>query len=1073
MAAARVVGLTVTAPPASAAELLCRSSFSFHEGASTPEELLDRAVELGLSAVAITDRDGVYGLPRAHRHARTLAKEGKPIQLVCGARLTLEGGPGLVLLARNTTGWANLCQLVTRARCGGALDPTGVGESPHGRAGLTKGRARVPLGAVLSQHAGLDLLAVGSWDHARLSALHHQVGDALSLIVHRHLTSRDEVRFAQQVALGRQVGVPLLASADVVMHARGRKRLHDVMTCIRLGCTVDAAGRRLHANAERILRGPAQLRALYADLPHAVDRGLEIAARCTFQLTDLRYRYPKEVVPDGWTAMDWLTKLTHDGLAWRYPGGVPDRVRAMARHELRLIQKLDFPAYFLTVYDSVKYARSEGILCQGRGSAANSVVCFALGVTAVDPTATQLLFERFISEERGEPPDIDVDFEHERREQVIQYLYAKYGRHRAAMVCNIITYRRKSSVRDTGKALGLSADQVDRLAKSFSWWDKGREVGLERLREAGLDVSDPRVLLTLDLSEQLRGMPRHLGLHSGGFAISDQPIVELCPVEPASMADRTVIQWDKDDIDVVGFVKVDVLALGMLTAIRKALRLIHRWSGQDLGLADVPTEDPATYDMLCKADSVGVFQVESRAQMSMLPRLKPRTWYDLVVEVSLVRPGPIQGGMVHPYLKARRNPETIEYAHPNLEPILERTHGVPIFQEQVMAMAVAVGGFTPGQADALRRAMGAWRKRGGLEPLVEQLMQGMRSNGITDDYAERIAKQIAGFGEYGFPESHAASFAHLVYISSWIKCHWPAAFTCALLNSQPMGFYSPRSLVADARRHGVVVLPVCVNTSAWDSTLEDLSVQDPSRQQVILGQTLPQMAIRLGFSRIKGMREDDARALVAARAAGGPFVDVPDLSRRTTLRRDVLARLAKADTLSCFGLDRRQALWAVEGLFDMPLFRGLARREAAAPLPTPTPEEELQGDFATVGLSLDRDPAGLVRDHLTSQGFRTAAQILQMPAGKVVKAAGIVSNRQRPGTASGIVFMTLEDETGMLNLVIKPRLLDRQRTLILGSNLLCVTARIQREGDSISLLSLRFAPFPKPGAVQVKSRDFR
>ena len=1056
-----------------AAELLCRSCFSFQEGASTPEELLDRAVELGLEAVALADRDGVYGLPRAHRHAQALAQEGHAIQLVCGTRLTVEGGPGLVLLAQDAAGWSNLCQLVTLARCAGSLDPAGDGASPHGRAGLAKGRARVPLEAVLEKHAGLSLLAVGPWEDARLAALQDIAGDAVSLVVRRTLTSRDEGRFAQQVALGRRLGIPLLASGDVVMHARSQKRLQDVLTCIRLGCTVDEAGRRLDANAERVLRGPAALRALYADLPDALERGLDVAARCTFQLSDLRYRYPREVVPAGWSAMGWLRHLTDQGLEQRYPDGVPARVAAMARHELQLIERLDFPAYFLTVYDSVRYAREQGILCQGRGSAANSVVCYALGVTAVDPTATQLLFERFISEERGEPPDIDVDFEHERREEVIQYLYRKYGRHRAAMVCNIITYRRKSAVRDTGKALGLSADQVDRLAGSFSWWDKGRKVGLERLAEAGLDAADPRVLLTLELSEQLRGLPRHLGLHSGGFAISDQPIVELCPVEPASMADRTVIQWDKDDIDVVGFVKVDVLALGMLTAIRKALNLIGDWSGRHLGLADVPTEDPATYDMLCKADSVGVFQVESRAQMSMLPRLKPRTWYDLVVEVSLVRPGPIQGGMVHPYLQARRNPETITYAHPNLEPILERTHGVPIFQEQVMAMAVAVGGFTPGQADALRRAMGAWRKRGGLEPLVEQLMQGMRDNGIPDAYAHRIAKQIAGFGEYGFPESHAASFAHLVYISSWIKCHWPAAFTCALLNSQPMGFYSPRSLVADARRHGVDVLSVCVNHSAWDSTLEDRSAHDPARRQVICGQDLPEMGIRLGLSRIKGMRSDDAEVLCAARVRGGPFVDLGDLARRTALRRDALARLARADALACLGLNRRQALWAVEGLFDLPLFRGLARREAPAPIPAPTPEEELQGDFATTGLSLSHDPAGLLRGHLSDKGFSTAADILDMPAGRVVKAAGIVSNRQRPGTASGIVFMTLEDETGMLNLVIKPRLLERQRSLILGANLLCVTARIQREGDSISLLSLAFREFPRPEAVQVRSRDFR
>ncbi len=1055
------------------AELLCRSAFSFHEGASTPEELVDRAAELGISAIAVTDRDGVYGLPRAFRQLQSHQSRGAPLRLVSGARVTVEGGPGLALLARTPAGWSNLCRLLTRARCGGELDPSHSGASPHARAGVQKGRARLPLDVVCAHLDGLDAIAVGDWPTARLLTLRDAAGDHVSLAVRRRLDSRDEDRVSVRVRQSRETGVPLLATCDPVMHARARKRLHDVMTCIRLGCTVDTAGRQLDANAERFLRSPEEMGALFADLPDALDRGVEIAARCDFTLADLRYRYPREVVPDGETPMGWLRSLTDRGLAWRYPTGVPDRVRKTAAHELRLIEKMNFPAYFLTVYDAVRFARSQSILCQGRGSAANSVVCYALGITAVDPTATQLLFERFISEERGEPPDIDVDFEHERREEVIQYLYRRYGRHRAAMVCNIITYRRRSSLRDTGKALGLSMDQVDRLAKGFSWWDKGDTVGQERLKEAGLDPRDPRVLLTLELADELRGLPRHLGLHSGGFAISDQPMVELCPIEPASMADRTVIQWDKDDIDVVGFVKVDVLALGMLTAIRKCLDLVGAWSGWRRGLADIPPDDVEVYDMLCKADSVGVFQIESRAQMSMLPRLKPRSWYDLVVEVSIVRPGPIQGGMVHPYLKARRAPEDIEYAHPDLKPILERTFGVPIFQEQVMAMAVAVGGFTPGQADSLRRAMGAWRKRGGLEPLLEQLMQGLRDNGITEAYAERIAAQISGFGEYGFPESHAASFAHLVYVSSWLKCHWPAAFTCSLLNSQPMGFYSPRSLVADARRHDVIVRPVCVQRSRWDATLEDRTGDDPSATRRVLGRELPDMALRLGLRLVKGLRAEAAQRVEAARDGGGPFLDLSDLARRADLRRDELGRLARADALAAFGLDRRQALWAVEGIYDLPLFRGIARRETPPPLPALTHEDELQADFRTTGLSLLRDPAGLVRPQLTEAGYQTAARILQRRAGAVVKAAGIVSNRQRPGTASGIVFMTLEDETGMLNLVIKPRLLERQRQLILSQNLLRVTARVQRDGDSISLLALSFRSFSMAAPVDTRSRDFR
>ena len=1053
----------------SVVELLCRSSFSFCEGASSPEELVEQAAELGLAAVGLIDRDGVYGLPRAWRRLKELraASPDAPLpQLVCGARVTVEGGPGLALLVQDKAGWSALCRLLTRARCAGTLQDHPE-SSPHGREGLEKGRARVPLSFILEagRRGGLDAVALGDWPVPALRQLADAFPERVSIALPRHLDGADGLRTAAAVGLSRATGLPLLATADVLTHHPDRQRMQDVLTCIRLRCTIDQAGRALAANAERHLRSPRAMAALFADCPEALTHAHTVAARCRFSLAELAYRYPREVVPPDHTAMSWLRVLTAQGLAWRYPDGPPEKVSAQVEHELTLIERLDFPAYFLTVHDTVRFAREQGILCQGRGSAANSAVCYVLGVTAVDPASTSLLFERFISEERGEPPDIDVDFEHERREEVIQYIFRKYGRHRAAMVCNIITWRTRSALRDTGKALGLSQDQVDQLAGHVHWFDKG-DVRDEQLQQAGLDGSDPRVRLTIEIATQLRGHPRHLGLHSGGFTISDGPLVDLCPVEPATMVDRTVLQWDKDDIDAVGFVKVDVLALGMLTCIRRCFDMVRQHWGRRLTLANIPGGDDAVYDMLCQADTVGVFQIESRAQMSMLPRLKPRCWYDLVVEVSIVRPGPIQGGMVHPYLRRRNGDEPITYAHPALRPILERTAGVPIFQEQVMAMAVAVGGFTPGQADQLRRAMGAWRKRGGLEPLVAKLMAGMQANGITPHYAEQIANQIKGFGEYGFPESHAASFARLVYVSSWIKCHHPATFAAALINSQPMGFYSPRSIIGDARRHGVEVRSVDVRWSAWDCTLESPDhPEDPTRPDQ------PERALRLGLRLVKGLREDSADTLVRARRER-PFTDIGDLFRRTCLDRREVVLLARAGALDAFASDRRQAVWTAEGLIDLPLFRGLLRQEATAPLPRPGPIDELREDFRVVGLSVRHDPTGLVRDDLTRAGVLPASVVLQRPAHTIVDVAGIVSNRQRPGTASGIVFMTLGDETGMLNLVVKPGLFDRQRALILGENMLKVCAKVQRDGDSVSLLCLRFSRLTLAPKVQTRSRDF-
>ncbi len=1077
------------------AELLCRSSFSFHEGASTPEELVDRAAALGLPALALTDRDGVHGLPRAWRRIQELRQSDDPAlrarcpQLVSGARITVDSGPGAVLLVHDSAGWARLCRLLTAARCAGGLDGDPAA-APHGRAGLRKGRARLPLSAVLEAGAagGLDILILDSWEPFSARRVAEAFGPRASVVLRRRLDGHDAAREAAATALARRAGLPLLASNDVLYHAPERRRLHDVLSCIRLKCTVDEAGRALQPNAARHLRSHRAMAALFRSHPEALAHSLRVARRCTFTLDQLAYTYPRELVPPGHSPASWLRHLTEEGLAWRYPGGVSARVRRQVDHELALIERLDFPAYFLTVWDTVRFAREQGILCQGRGSAANSAVCFALGITAVDPASSSLLFERFISEERGEPPDIDVDFEHERREEVIQYVYRKYGRHRAAMVCNIITYRRRSAIRDVGKALGLSQDQLDQLAGQAQWFDKAapsetvpvegtaprpapaRALSSAQLQTAGVAPDDRRVLLAMELAEELRGHPRHLGLHSGGFTISDGPLVDLVPIEPASMENRTVLQWDKDDIDTVGFVKVDLLALGMLTCVRRCFDLVRAHWQRPLSLASVPAGDDAVYDMLCKADTVGVFQIESRAQMSMLPRLKPRCWYDLVVEVSIVRPGPIQGGMVHPYLKRRNGDEPITYAHPALRPILSRTAGVPIFQEQVMAMAVAVGGFTPGQADQLRRAMGAWRKRGGLDPLTDKLMAGMRGNGIPDEYAQQIANQIKGFGEYGFPESHAASFARLVYVSSWLKCHYPAAFAAALINSQPMGFYSPRAIVADARRHGVAVRAISVFDSDWDCTLED--AEDPPARPPAEDAPAPARALRLGLRLVKGLREAGARALVAARQQR-PFTDIGDLFRRAGLRREELAAVARAGGLDGFGMNRREAVWAVEGLYDLPLFQGMLRPGEPALLPAPTAVDELREDFRMAGLSVHHDPTEMARPRLAAAGILSAAQVREKPANAVVKVAGIVSNRQRPGTASGIVFMTLEDETGMLNLVVKPGLFQRQRTLILGENMLQAVAKVQRDGESLSLLCLRFARLELVPQVKTRSRDFR
>ena len=1061
------------------AELLCRSNYSFSEGASAPDELVERAAELGLSALAITDRDGLYGAVRAHRAAKS-----SPVPLLHGALLSVENGASLVALVQSLEGWSSLCRLLSAERLPpgqSSLDVFSIGIPGDPRhadplvpdaatlaAGqhMGKGWPRLPINALLADNAGLILLARGNWSASALDPLRDAVGDRLYRAVSRRLDPGEDARIHALVAQD----LPCVAVGDVLFHDRARQPLQDILACIRLGLTLDQAGRRLQPNAERALHGPAEMARRFARWPELVDRTIEIAGRCQFSLKELTYQYPREVVPSGYSAQAWLRELVRRGLMTRYGAVVPEKVARQVEYELGVVERLGFAAYFLTVNDIVRFARGRGILCQGRGSAANSAVCFALGITSVDPAHSSLLFERFISEERGEPPDIDVDFEHERREEVIQYCYQKYGRDRAAMVNEIISYRGRSAVRDVGKACGLGLDQVDRLCGLLDSWGKLAE-GDEVLKEAGLDPADGRVSLAMRLGREIQGFPRHTSIHVGGFVISDGPLVDRAPVEPATMAGRTVIQWDKDDIDELGFVKVDCLALGMLTAIRKCFDLVRASTGQHYDLGTVPREDPAVYAMLGEADSIGVFQVESRAQQGMLPRLKPKNFYDLVIEVSVVRPGPIQGGMVHPYLRRRQGLEEVEYADPRLLPILERTLGVPIFQEQVMAMAVAVGGFTPGEADQLRRAMGAWRKRGGLGELTERLMKGLLSNGLEPEYAERVCKQIQGFAEYGFPESHAASFAHLVYVSAWQRCFFPAAFTAALINSQPMGFYAPRTLVADIERHGVEVRPVDVTVSDWDCTLEP-------------GSDGP--AIRLGLRLVKGLGETDGRLVVRARGER-VFDSLPDLAVRTGLDRGGLDRgalraLARADALRWLPATsataerpaepqpRRAMAFATDGLWPG-MFARLSR-ESDAELPAATPAEDMQADYATVGLKPGTHPLALARPELERDQVVPLSRLYELPDGSPVVIAGLVGVRQRPDTASGVIFLMLEDETGTANVVVWPKLYKRQRTTIRTERLLRIRGVLQRMDGAISIVAKHVRPMTIGADIVARSRDF-
>ena len=1021
------------------AELHALSNFTFLRGASHPEELVETAAALGYEALAITDECSMSGIVRAH----SAAKEHGLSKLIIGSEIRLPSGRKLVLLAQNRQGYASLCRLITDARR--AAD--------KGSYGIARHTFEDGLPGCIALWVPDHTFTLDVEDHW----LRETFRDRLWIAVELLADGRQREQLARLRAEGARLKLPLVAGGDVHMHCRARRILQDALTALRHGTTVDNAGYALYPNGERHLRSLDVLQRIY---PAAMlEESAAIADTIDFSLDELRYEYPDEIVPDDCTPATYLRRLTEEGMQRRWPDGVPDRVTRLVEHELALIADLGYEPYFLTVYDIVAYARSRGILCQGRGSAANSAVCFCLGITEVDPGRMEMLVERFISKERNEPPDIDVDFEHERREEVIQYIYGKYGRERAALAATVITYRPRSALRDMGKVLGLSELQVGRLSRSMQWWD-GNTVDESRILEAGLSPDSPVIKRLLYLVRELIGFPRHLSQHVGGFVVSNAPLYELVPIENAAMPDRTVIQWEKDDLEELGLLKVDVLGLGMLTAIRRSFELIRTFDGREYTLATVPAEDPVVYDMICEGDTMGVFQIESRAQMAMLPRLKPRCYYDLVIEVAIIRPGPIQGDMVHPYLRRRNGEEAVDYPSDEVKGVLQRTLGVPIFQEQVMQLAVVAAGFTPGEADHLRRAMAAWKRRGGLGPFEEKLVNGMRERGYTEEFAKQIFQQILGFGEYGFPESHSASFALLVYVSSWLKCHEPAAFTCALLNSQPMGFYSASQLVQDARRHGVTVRPVDINRSDWDCSLE----ADESGAAVL----------RLGLRMVKGLSEESGQRIAAERERAG-YTQVQQLLERIGLDRRELGALASAGALRSLAGDRHRARWAVAGAEQpMPLFPSMERFEAAPLLRKPTEGQDIVADYRTTGLSLERHPLCLLRRHLDRYRYVRAEQLPAMHNGQKVNVAGLVITKQRPGTASGVTFVTLEDETGQVNLVLWKQVAERYRAALLNARLLGIDGELQIDGKVIHVIAKRlFDHSDMLGELAVHSRDFR
>ncbi|MBI2748820.1 MAG: error-prone DNA polymerase [Burkholderiales bacterium] len=1060
------------------AELHCLSNFSFQRGASQPDELVARAAALGYAALAITDECSVAGVVRAHQAAKDCN-----LTLLLGAEFQVPlppppGGqsPGsftAVVLAHDLAGWGHLCQFISAARCAAPKGQYQVGW--QGADNQARWATLQQCEVLLAFPLAINMEAAYAVS-TRARAL---FGSQCWLALELGLTADDALVAERVRQLSALSGLSIVAAGNVHMHVRSRKPLHDVLTAVRLGQPVAQCGFALQANAERHLRSRTRLAALYPR--ELLANTLVVAGKCRFNLEELRYHYPLETVLPGTTPAQTLRHHCEAGARERYPQGIPDEVMTKLEHELALIADLRYEMYFLTVHDIVRFARSQGILCQGRGSAANSVVCYCLHVTEVDPMEGNLMFERFVSKERNEPPDIDVDFEHQRREEVIQYIFTKYGRDRAAIAATVISYRPRSALRDVGHALEIPEVLITAMAKEHpGMYD--REVLVERLQSAiervaadahstraGAEIpSERRLQQWLALAIELQRFPRHLSQHVGGFVLTEGPLTRVVPVENAAMDRRSIIQWDKDDLDAVGLMKVDVLALGMLSAIRRCLALVTQWRGlpTPMRLQDVPREDPATYDMICEADTVGVFQIESRAQMSMLPRLKPRQFYDLVVEVAIVRPGPIQGGMVHPYLKARANPAANQSPYAALRDALERTHGVPIFQEQVMQIAVLAAGFTPGEADGLRRSMAAWKRHGNVSKYHDRLVSGMLARDYPLDFAEAIFKQMEGFGEYGFPESHAASFAILVYISCWLKKHEPACFLAALLNSQPLGFYGPAQLVQDARRHGVEVLPVDVSHSGWESF--PVAPHDPHCSQP---------AIRLGLSLVSGLRHDVADRITAERAHG-PFTSTQDLALRCDLNEADLKALASADALLSLSGHRRQQVWDAAALRPAPaLLQGVPVLERPLQLPAAHEGEEVVFDYAALGLTLRRHPLALLRAQLAPRRLLTAAQMAELPSGRLVRACGIVTARQRPQTANGVVFVTLEDETGSVNVIVWRTVKERFRQVVYQSRLMAVYGTWQRDDESGGQVRHVIAGHlvdltPMLGDLSTSSRDF-
>src|SRR5277367_2102712 len=1028
-------------------ELHALSNFSFLRGASHPEELVAQAKSLGYRGLALTDECSLAGVVRAH-----IAAKEHELPLIIGTELNCSDELKLVVLATDRASYGAMSRLISKAR-----RSTRKGCYALRRADLTDALPgcliiwlpRADKAAPQRQQAD------GGWLRERFEG-------RLWIGVELLTGGYDARRLELLEALGRALELPRVAAGDVHMHRRRRRALQDVLTAIRIGTPLHAAGYALYPNGERYLRPLRRLRELYPEALLA--QTLQIAERCTFKLDELRYEYPEEIVPAGETPASHLRALTMRGCAYRWPHGVPAAVRDNIEHELRLIAELKFEPFFLTVHDVVEYARSQKILCQGRGSAANSAVCYCLRITEVDPSRMAMLFERFISKERNEPPDIDVDFEHERREEVIQYIYKKYGRERAALAATVICYRPRSALRDVGKALGLDLAQVDKLARGMQWWD-GQRIDPDRIRASGFDPEDPVIARLIALAAEILSFPRHLSQHVGGFVIARGRLDELVPIENAAMPDRTVIEWDKDDLDSLGLLKVDVLGLGMLSAIRRAFQLINDFGGSpavpgELDLASVPSEDKAVYEMICRADTTGVFQIESRAQMSMLPRLRPQNYYDLVIEVAIVRPGPIQGEMVHPYLRRRSGEEAVTYPSKEVEAVLKRTLGVPIFQEQVMQLAIVAAGFSPGEADELRRAMAAWKRKGGLEPFQRRLIDGMQERGYPESFAQQIFNQILGFGEYGFPESHAASFALLVYTSAWLKHYQPAAFCAALVNSQPMGFYAPAQLVRDARAHGVEVRAVDVTVSDWDCTLERRDDGHP--------------ALRLGLRLVKHLSQEGASRLLAARTLRA-FEGIADLAERGGLDRRDLEALAAADALAGLAGHRHRAVWQVTGVERvLPLLPAATVQEEGIPLlRAPREGQNIVADYGSTGLTLRRHPLSLLRDQLQRRGVLPTQDLWQQPNGQWVRTAGLVITRQRPGSASGVTFVTMEDETGYVNLIVWNRVAVEQRAALLESRLLEVHGKLQREGDVQHVIAQRLTNLSAMlGDLLVVSRNF-